>query len=335
MSLNENDWILLNAYLDGELASGEQAAFEARLARDPALQAELDLLQQTVALIGMAQRQPVPRSFTLDPKIYGRARSRRASASWLAPALGTAGALLAAGLICGGALVMAAGVGGVGGFGPAAAPAEEEAAEHYEAPMAAEAEGESTEAAELMVGVPTVVVEAVPAEPLAEEAAPAEEEAAAEEAAPAAAEEEWLGTATPGPAQAESGGAADWAQTVPPSEGEVPLGPPLGIGGGGGGGGGEVPPPAATERSAVTDTPSAIPSPTPEELAELPRTELAETGPPAPEELPVRPPSSVPAPTPIIGAVPVPGILAGAGMVVLGVLLMALIIVVWVIRRRR
>lgn len=70
--INEQEYIQLNAYLDGELSAGERELFEQRLAGDPSLQAELRALRATKMLLGMAERQRVPRNFTLDPAVYGK-----------------------------------------------------------------------------------------------------------------------------------------------------------------------------------------------------------------------------------------------------------------------
>lgn len=45
MKLDHNDWVLLNAYVDGELDPSEQKRFSSRLAREPELQAEFESLQ--------------------------------------------------------------------------------------------------------------------------------------------------------------------------------------------------------------------------------------------------------------------------------------------------
>lgn len=56
---------LLSAYLDGELDGPEQARLEAQLAADPALQAELETLRQTVTLVREMPHIPAPRNFFL------------------------------------------------------------------------------------------------------------------------------------------------------------------------------------------------------------------------------------------------------------------------------
>ena len=196
--LNERDLIQLNAYLDGELDADEQAQLLHRLARDPELQAELRALRATKMLLGMAERVPVPRNFTLDPAVYGRpARKSFWERIGLAslPTWATAGAALVATLIFVGVLVfntdLFTGVGEVPvameAFDSAAEPqAEVPEAEALRAPA-----GEPDAAAELAAGEePFEALEAAPAAAPIEEAAEAvEEEAvtAAEETARAAA----------------------------------------------------------------------------------------------------------------------------------------------------
>jgi hypothetical protein len=64
----------LSAYIDGELSSRERANLERALTRDATLRAELEELRQVVGLMKAVPRAPLPRSFTLDPAVYGRAR---------------------------------------------------------------------------------------------------------------------------------------------------------------------------------------------------------------------------------------------------------------------
>lgn len=61
---------LLSAYIDGELSSSESAELKARLENDPALQAELASLRQTVELVRTLPRMTAPHNFTLDPAVY-------------------------------------------------------------------------------------------------------------------------------------------------------------------------------------------------------------------------------------------------------------------------
>ncbi|MBN2304749.1 MAG: zf-HC2 domain-containing protein [Anaerolineae bacterium] len=68
---SERDFELLSAYLDGELPDRERAALEQRLSQDHALRDLLDDLRNTVALVRDLPRLKAPRSFTLDPAVYG------------------------------------------------------------------------------------------------------------------------------------------------------------------------------------------------------------------------------------------------------------------------
>jgi len=192
MIANENDLILLNAYLDGELAVEEQAAFEQRLQQEPALQAELESLRVTVALLQMAERVPLPRNFTLDPAVYGKARR---SPWWQRLGLGglprwaAVGVMTLAVMILVGALITQ----GLGGFGGAAsapqvameaAPVEELAAEaaEIEAPAAEEPMAEESAAEEAPNTFAAEAVEEAAAEEEMAEVPPAAEEPAGEAA---------------------------------------------------------------------------------------------------------------------------------------------------------
>ncbi len=123
--LNERDQIQLNAYLDGELSDAERAALERRMAQDAALRAEFESLRATVALLGMAERIRVPRSFTLDPAVYGKP-ARGGRFQWLIPAraaaLASLGALVVVALV-GGALLLRGLVGGAAAPSVAMEPA--------------------------------------------------------------------------------------------------------------------------------------------------------------------------------------------------------------------
>ena len=68
----EKEQELIHAYVDNALTPAERADFAARLAREPALRAEVESLQQVKQRLAALPRQPVPRSFTLDPAKYGR-----------------------------------------------------------------------------------------------------------------------------------------------------------------------------------------------------------------------------------------------------------------------
>ncbi len=85
---------LLSAYLDDELSAGERARLEARLAADPALQAELDALRRTVALLHELPPVPLPRNFILPQATEMRPRpAARPRRAWVAPLLTAAGAI--------------------------------------------------------------------------------------------------------------------------------------------------------------------------------------------------------------------------------------------------
>ena len=71
MTLNEQDILLLSAYIDGELTEDERVTLEARLQSEADLQAELDALQQTVTLIRAMPTLRAPRDYTLDPAQFG------------------------------------------------------------------------------------------------------------------------------------------------------------------------------------------------------------------------------------------------------------------------
>ncbi len=101
---SDRDLELLSAYLDGELADREKEKLEQRLARENALRAVLDDLRETVTLVSDLPRLKAPRSFTLDPAVYGRPVGRPVpwwqrlftleSALQLSGALGAAASIL-------------------------------------------------------------------------------------------------------------------------------------------------------------------------------------------------------------------------------------------------
>ena len=68
---------MLSAYLDGELTARQRAKLENELNRNSALKAELDDLRRTVQMVRSLPTLAVPRSFTLDPAVYGRVKPRR------------------------------------------------------------------------------------------------------------------------------------------------------------------------------------------------------------------------------------------------------------------
>ncbi len=89
---------LLSPYLDGEVTDAERELVQAALAQSPELQADLESLQQTVALLGEMPRVPAPRPFTLTRADVGRAVAapkKTGFFAWLKPFMGAAAALAA------------------------------------------------------------------------------------------------------------------------------------------------------------------------------------------------------------------------------------------------
>lgn len=132
---------LLSAYLDGELSAERQARLEAQLAASPVLQADLEALRRTVALVGDLPEVPVRRNFILPraamavPRPAAPSILRRA---WLAPILTAATSVLTLLFIVvlAGDLLLAGASRGT--FAPVAIPAPEAALEI--APAAREVE---------------------------------------------------------------------------------------------------------------------------------------------------------------------------------------------------
>jgi hypothetical protein len=62
---------LVSAYLDGTLSQSQRQAFETQLAQDADLRAEVELAQLIRQQMSEMPRRSVPRSFTLNPNIYG------------------------------------------------------------------------------------------------------------------------------------------------------------------------------------------------------------------------------------------------------------------------
>jgi anti-sigma factor RsiW len=83
------DFDRLSAYIDNQLSQAEKAALEARLKREPDLQAALRELRQTVSALRSLPVVKPPRSFTLRPDQVGAIARRGA----LFPALRLAAAL--------------------------------------------------------------------------------------------------------------------------------------------------------------------------------------------------------------------------------------------------
>ncbi len=80
---SERDWLLLSAYLDGELSEQENAALKQRLQTEPGLQEDLRDLRRTRAVLRAAPQRRVPHNFTLTRAM---AAETRRSSGWL-PAL--------------------------------------------------------------------------------------------------------------------------------------------------------------------------------------------------------------------------------------------------------
>jgi len=85
--------------LDSELSAEEQTRLEAQLQTDPVLQAELDALRHTVALVRALAPVSIPRNFILSQTMLTAARpqptkSPRPRRIWNAPFLATATAVV-------------------------------------------------------------------------------------------------------------------------------------------------------------------------------------------------------------------------------------------------
>jgi hypothetical protein len=80
---------LLSAYLDGQLSPAERTRLENRIKSDPSLAAIQDDLRQTRLTLRKTPMRPVPRNFTLTPKMAGI----RPPLPRLVPALSWASAL--------------------------------------------------------------------------------------------------------------------------------------------------------------------------------------------------------------------------------------------------
>jgi anti-sigma factor RsiW len=63
---------LLHAYIDNALSPARRQQFEAQLAQDAELRAEVASLRQIKQMVSALPRRPVPRNFTLEPARYGR-----------------------------------------------------------------------------------------------------------------------------------------------------------------------------------------------------------------------------------------------------------------------
>jgi len=301
----------LNAYADGELSAGERRQFEAELADDAALRAELAQLRQVKQGIQQLPRARAPRNFTLDPAVYGR--PQRQPAYDLYPVLRVATALAAFFFIVAVVLDLATPAGGLGQPFAAVSRQEEPAAAVEVAEEAAEAEPvEVTQVVEEVVveeGEPVEVTRIVTErEEEGEMAAAGEEEGAAAQAealeeAPAeeaeqeeAMEAETAAEVAEEPAEEEEEPAAEAEDLTAPAEDE-----------------------AADEAVATGEAAEAEEAP----AAAAPVTTATETVPPTltsqvPEATPTA--EGVPAEEPVDGGLPlllIAEIVFGLGLVVL------------------
>jgi hypothetical protein len=97
--ISSRDYEVLSAYMDGQLAAGEQRRLEQRLQALPELQAALEELRQTRTLLRQAPRHRAPRNFTLTPAMVADVkRERRAPLFWF-PVLSFTSAVAALALI--------------------------------------------------------------------------------------------------------------------------------------------------------------------------------------------------------------------------------------------
>jgi len=76
--LSPNEWQALSAYLDNQLSERETRQLEARLQIRPELQAGLEELRQTRAMLRSLPRRRAPRNFTITPAMAEKIRPQRA-----------------------------------------------------------------------------------------------------------------------------------------------------------------------------------------------------------------------------------------------------------------
>ncbi len=81
--INSKDWLLLSAYVDGQLTPGERAKLEKQLNERQDLQEELRSLKRMRALLRRLPPKPVPHNFTLTTLMARQAQRR----SWWLPVL--------------------------------------------------------------------------------------------------------------------------------------------------------------------------------------------------------------------------------------------------------
>jgi anti-sigma factor RsiW len=66
----------MSAYLDNALTAAERERFDGQLARDDALRAEVERMRLLKLQMRAMPRRRVPRSFSLDPALYGRPKAQ-------------------------------------------------------------------------------------------------------------------------------------------------------------------------------------------------------------------------------------------------------------------
>lgn len=235
--LSDRDLALLSAYLDDELKEKERNALEARLGADEALQAELEALHRTVALVGTLPQIKAPRNFTLNPADYARpARASLLERLGLGSGLVAAGATLVVVALCVGVYLLSGiGLSGSNAPGEAAADVAELQAQFDEADAEeAVADEESAEDEMMDMAAEAPAEEEVPEMEMAEEAPAAELLAAQTPTSEATIESDGAGERpTPTPSDFGFGGGAGGA-------GGGGDGPGVGGGAGGGVGGGDT-----------------------------------------------------------------------------------------------
>ncbi|MBP6470988.1 MAG: hypothetical protein KBE23_12725 [Chloroflexi bacterium] len=172
----------LSAYLDNALSDRRRQEFERLLAVDADLRQELAAQQQIRRQMQALPQRAVPRSFTLDPAVYGAPRKEPLVQVY--PVLRAATALTAFFFVVALALSLYT-VNGASSDMVSMAPAAQEAAPMLEAPAAANSEAamemDSTLQSETAVTETLPPAEAADSGMMAAGSAPAEGEAAAEE----------------------------------------------------------------------------------------------------------------------------------------------------------
>src|SRR5512139_2036512 len=99
--ISNRDYEQISAYIDGQLAPGDQRKLEERLRARPELQEVLNELRQTRALLRMAPRRRAPRNFTLTPAMVGETGPKKKPALFggLFPTLSFASVIAAFALV--------------------------------------------------------------------------------------------------------------------------------------------------------------------------------------------------------------------------------------------